>query len=152
MSVITTLRAPAMLAIGTAMQPIGPAPVMSTSSPTRSNESAVWTALPSGSEQEITSSGILGSHRQRFELGTETIFGEATRPIHADALCVRAKVTPAGEAIAAMTANDVAFGRDEFAFVEIADTTLPTRSITPTNSCPMTIGTGIVFCAQASQL
>jgi hypothetical protein len=38
---MTTLRAPAIFAMGTAMQPIGPAPVMSTSSPTRSKESAV---------------------------------------------------------------------------------------------------------------
>jgi hypothetical protein len=38
--------------------PIGPAPVMSTSSPTRSNESAVCAALPSGSMNAATSSGI----------------------------------------------------------------------------------------------
>ena len=49
MSVITTLRAPTCLATSAPMMPIGPAPVTSTSSPTRSKDSAVCTALPSGS-------------------------------------------------------------------------------------------------------
>ena len=69
---ITTWRAPACLQIGMAMQPIGPAPVISTSSPTRSNESAVCTALPNGSKQESTSSGIDGSACQQFSCGIAT--------------------------------------------------------------------------------
>src|SRR6266487_2218449 len=72
MSVMTTCRAPACLQIGIAMQPIGPAPVMSTSSPTRSNESAVCTALPSGSKHESTSSGIDESACQQFDCGIAT--------------------------------------------------------------------------------
>ena len=60
-SVTTILRAPDFLAIAAAMQPMGPAPVMSTSSPTRSHCSAVCVALPSGSKQARTSSGIPGS-------------------------------------------------------------------------------------------
>src|SRR5436190_1134703 len=54
------------------MQPIGPAPVTRTSSPTRSKESAVWTALPSGSKQERTSSGIDGSACQAVDCGMAT--------------------------------------------------------------------------------
>ena len=58
MSVITTLRAPARLATSAPMMPIGPAPVTSTSSPTRSKLSAVCTALPKGSKIAATSSGM----------------------------------------------------------------------------------------------
>ncbi len=58
-SVITTCRAPQCRAIATAMQPIGPAPVISTSSPTRSKESAVWAALPRGSRNDAMSSEML---------------------------------------------------------------------------------------------
>ncbi len=49
-SVITMLRAPAKRATAAAIMPIGPAPVISTSSPTTSNESTVCTAFPSGSK------------------------------------------------------------------------------------------------------
>ena len=45
-SVMMTLRAPFFLQMAAAMMPIGPAPVTSTSSPTTSNCSAVWVALP----------------------------------------------------------------------------------------------------------
>jgi SP family arabinose:H+ symporter-like MFS transporter len=55
MSVITTCRAPAWRTTGIAMMPMGPAPVMSTSSPSTGNESAVWTALPKGSKMAATS-------------------------------------------------------------------------------------------------
>ena len=46
----TTCRAPAYLTIAVAIKPIGPAPVISTSSPRQSKLSAVCTALPSGSK------------------------------------------------------------------------------------------------------
>ena len=49
------------------------------------------------------------------------IFGEAAGPIHADAFRVRAKMTPPGETVAAMTTNDVAFGGDDFAWRKIVD-------------------------------
>ena len=45
-SVITTFRAPTWRAMATAMMPMGPAPVMSTSSPTMSKLRAVCAALP----------------------------------------------------------------------------------------------------------
>ena len=48
------------------------------------------------------------------------VFRETARPIHADAFGVRTKMAPAGEAISAMSTDDVAFGRDQFAFLEIA--------------------------------
>src|SRR6202020_1478988 len=55
---MTTCRAPACRAMATAMTPMGPAPVMSTSSPTTLKASAVCVALPSGSRIEAISSSI----------------------------------------------------------------------------------------------
>src|SRR5919112_1278467 len=57
---MTTLRAPMKRTIAVAMMPIGPAPVISTSSPTTSKASAVCTALPSGSRIAAISSAVAG--------------------------------------------------------------------------------------------
>ena len=54
-SVITTWRAPAWRTTAAAMIPIGPAPVISTSSPSTGKASAVCTALPNGSKIDATS-------------------------------------------------------------------------------------------------
>ena len=51
-------RAPQCRAMATAMMPMGPAPVMSTSSPTTLNASAVCVALPNGSRMEAISSSM----------------------------------------------------------------------------------------------
>mmetsp|Transcript_55355 Transcript_55355/g.132209 ORF Transcript_55355/g.132209 Transcript_55355/m.132209 type:complete len:246 (-) Transcript_55355:334-1071(-) len=56
MSVTTMWRAPTCRQMATAMTPMGPAPVMRTSSPTRSKPSAVWVALPRASMKLATSS------------------------------------------------------------------------------------------------
>ena len=53
-------------------------------------------------------------HRQRDELG------EGAGPVHADALRVRAQVPPAGQAVAAAAADDVALAADQVAGVEVA--------------------------------
>ena len=72
---MTTWRAPAWRTTGMAMMPMGPAPVMSTSSPSTGNESAVCTALPKGSKMAATSWLIFGivppdiGHGQRDQLG-----------------------------------------------------------------------------------
>ena len=47
------------------------------------------------------------------------VFGETAGPIHADAFCVRAKMSPPGEAIPAVTTDDVPFRRDQLAFLEV---------------------------------
>ncbi len=69
MSVITTLRAPTCLATAAAIIPIGPAPVINTSSPTKSNDKAVWTALPKGSKIEASSSEILSGILKALNAG-----------------------------------------------------------------------------------
>ena len=53
------------------MQPIGPAPVIKTSSPKTSKLSAVCTAFPSGSLHDSTSSGMCGSQCHTFVSGID---------------------------------------------------------------------------------
>src|SRR6266568_2037098 len=55
---MTTCRAPACRATAAAMMPIGPAPVINTSSPSTGNARAVCTALPNGSKIAATSRSI----------------------------------------------------------------------------------------------
>ena len=119
-SVTTTWRAPAWRTTAAAMQPIGPAPVISTSSPSTGNWSAVWTAFPNGSKIAATSASMPSAvvpdvrHRQRDQLG------ERARPVDADAARVRAQVAAAGHAVAAAAADDVALAADDVAGVEVA--------------------------------
>ena len=120
-SVITTNRAPACRATAAAMIPIGPAPVISTSSPSTLNDRAVWTALPSGSKMAATSRSMpLGvmpdvGHRQGDE------FGECAGSVDADALRVLAQVPAAGHAVAAAAADHMPFAADDVARPEVGD-------------------------------
>ena len=84
-SVMTTWRAPTWRATAAAMMPIGPAPVTSTSSPTRSKESAVCTALPSGSRIAPSSSSIVVGQRHGVEGRDLHILGEGAGDVDADA-------------------------------------------------------------------
>ena len=52
------------------MMPMGPAPVISTSSPTTLNDSAVWVALPNGSRIEAMSSSMAAGSLNTFEAGS----------------------------------------------------------------------------------
>src|SRR3569833_1502666 len=69
MSVTTIWRAPMWRHTAQAMRPMGPAPVMSTSSPTTSNDSAQCTALPKGSSIEAMSEEMSSCTGQRFVAG-----------------------------------------------------------------------------------
>jgi len=71
-SVTTTFLAPTWRAIAAAMQPIGPAPVIRTSSPVISKDSAVWVAFPKGSKIAAISSEMASCTRQAFCAGTAT--------------------------------------------------------------------------------
>src|SRR5437588_1389087 len=66
---MTTKRAPLWRATWAAMIPIGPAPVISTSSATNRNWVAVWTALPNGSKIDATSRSILVRCGHRLPAG-----------------------------------------------------------------------------------
>ena len=102
---------PDVRAIAAAMMPIGPAPVISTSSPTRSNDSAVCVALPNGSKIDAMSSGMSVGNLERVERGHHQVFGERALAIDADADGVAAQMAAPGAAVAAEAAGDVAFAR-----------------------------------------
>ncbi len=69
---MTTCRAPACRTTAAAMSPIGPAPVMSTSSPSTGKLSAECTALPNGSKMAATSGSVPGGWRHTLVAGTAT--------------------------------------------------------------------------------
>ena len=127
------------------MMPIGPAPVISTSSPSTSNESAVCTALPNGSKIAATSRSIAVGVMPDVGHRQGDVLGERARAVHADALGVLAEVPAAGQAVAAAAADHVPLAADDVARDGSRSTFEPTSTISPTNSWPTTIGTGIVF-------
>ena len=59
---------------------------------------------------------MFGSACQTLDFGIDRILRKRALAIHADALRVRAKMAPAGETIAAMSADDVTFAGDEIAW------------------------------------
>ena len=145
----TTWRAPAWRTTATAMQPIGPAPVTSTSSPSTGNVRAVWTAFPNGSKIAATSSSTPGHWCQMFVIGSATSSANAPgrctpRPIEWAQRCRRPAMQlrqrPQTTWPSPLTISP---GWKSL-------TLEPTSTISPTNSCPITSGTGIVFCAHAS--
>ena len=102
------------------MQPIGPAPVTSTSSPSTGNVSAVCTAFPNGSKIAATSSSTPGQWCQMFVIGSATSSANAPGPLHAEPDRVGAQVPPPGHAVAAAAADDVPLAADDVARVEVA--------------------------------
>ncbi len=149
-SVTTTWRAPAWRATATAMQPIGPAPVTSTSSPSTGKVRAVWTAFPSGSKIAATSSVTRGQWCQTFVIGRATYSANAPgrctpSPIECAHSCRRPAMQfrqrPQTTCPSPLTRSP---GAKPVTFE-------PTSTTSPTNSWPITSGTGIVRCAHASQ-
>ncbi len=118
---MTTFRAPERLATIAPMMPIGPAPVTRTSSPTRSKESAVWTALPNGSKIAAISSGISSGIGTTLRLRNADKLAERAGTVDADAERVAAQMPPARPAVAALAANDMAFARDALADMVLGD-------------------------------
>ncbi len=98
--------------IAVAKMPIGPAPVISTSSPTRSKRSAVWVALPSGSSTAATSSLMWSGTTNTFCRGDHDVLGERSGPRDAHARVVVAELASAALAVAAVPTGDVALARD----------------------------------------
>src|ERR1700677_1586635 len=150
-SVITMWRAPTNRAVATAMMPMGPAPVMSTSSPTTLKASAVCVALPNGSRIEATSSSMAGESLKTLAAGSVRYSANAPgrftptpnvlrhrcrRPARQLRQCPQVMCPSPDTRSPALTPR----------------TSLPTSTISPEYSWPTAIGTGMVFCAQASQL
>ena len=149
MSVTTTCRAPAWRTIAAAMIPIGPAPVINTSSPSTGNASAVWTALPKGSKIAATSRSMPGACFQTFVMGRA--MSSANAPVRSTPtpwVCAQRCRRPAMQLRQRPHTRwpsplTMSPGAKSFTFEPISTTS-------PTNSWPTIIGTGIVRCAQAS--
>ena len=135
-----------------AMMPIGPAPVISTSSPIRSNDSAVCVALPNGSKIDARSSAIELGNLNAFTAGKLEVLAEAARPIDADADRRATKMPPTRAAVATMTARDVTFARHAIARRQSDDVAADLGDRRRRTRAPTTIGTGMVFCDHSSQL
>ena len=75
-----------------------------------------------GRRSAATSRGrCSGRGRQTLVIGSDDVFGERARPVDADALGVRAEVPPAGQAVAAAAADDVALAADDLAGMKVRD-------------------------------
>ena len=107
-SVTTILRAPAWRATAIAISPIGPAPVIRTSSPTSGKLRAVCTALPNGSKMAPSSGVDVGvGCTQTLASGITTYSAKAPSRCTPDADRADAHLAPAGPAVAAGAADDV---------------------------------------------
>ncbi len=149
-SVITTLRAPACRATAAAIRPIGPAPVISTSSPTSGKDSAVCTALPNGSKIAATSSSTGTRCTHTLAAGRATYSAKAPSlptpsPTVARHRCRRParqlRHLPQTRCPSPLTRSPT----------WISATSRPVPTTSPTNSCPRTSGVRIACCAQPSQ-
>ena len=146
---ITTCRAPACFATAAAMMPIGPAPVTSTSSPSTGNASAVCTALPNGSKMHAISGSIACLCTHTFVIGSAMYSANAP-----------GRFTPTPLVLAQRWRRPAKQFRQRphttwpsplTSWPGKKSTTFdPTSTISPMNSCPITIGTGIVRCAHSS--
>ncbi len=102
------------------MMPIGPAPVMSTSSPTRLNDSAVCVALPNGSKIAAISSGMSSGILNALNAGITRYSANAPSRLTPTPTVLRQRWRRPGAAVAAEAAGDVAFSGDAVADREAA--------------------------------
>ena len=113
-------RAPAWRTTATAMQPIGPAPVTSTSSPSTGNVSAVWTAFPKGSKIAATSSSMPGQWCQMFVIGSATSSANAPGRCTPRPIEWAQQMPSSGHAVATAPTDDVSLAADDVARMEVA--------------------------------
>src|SRR5215831_7623589 len=150
MSVTTTCRAPVKRAIAVAMMPMGPAPVMSTSSPTMLKARAVCVALPNGSRIEAMSSGIESGSLKVLSAGIARYCANAPGRLTPTPTVLRHRWRRPARQLRQYP--QVMWPSPETRSPILNPrTSCPISTISPTYSCPTCIGTGIVFCAQSSQ-
>ena len=89
--------------MATAMMPMGPAPVINTSSPTMLKARAVCVALPNGSRMLAMSSVIASVSLNALLAGMREVLGETALAVHAHAHGVAAQMAAPGAAIAAIS-------------------------------------------------
>src|SRR6056297_1581234 len=131
------------------MMPMGPAPVTSTSSPTRSKLSAVCTALPNGSKIAAISSGISSGIGTTFISGIQTYSAKKPGRFTPTPFVLRHKCPrPARQLRHAP--QTICPSPDTRCPIRYFGAAAPQSTISPTNSCPTTIGTGTVFALNSS--
>ncbi len=133
------------------MEPIRPAPVISTSSPVRGNDKAACVALPKGSMIDAISSLMRGSSLTMFEAGTARYSAKAPSrftpiPTTFSQTCSlprrQLRQCPQAMCPSPVTRSPI------FKF----STPLPISTISPAYSCPMIMGVLMVRCDQSSHL
>src|ERR1700676_552513 len=148
---MTMCRAPQCLAIATAMMPMGPAPVISTSSPTTLNASAVCVALPNGSRMDAISSSMAGGNLNTLVAGMVRYSANAPGRFTPTLEVVRHRCRRPARQLRQWP--QVMWPSPETRSPVLKPrTSLPNSTISPEYSWPTAMGTGTVFCAQASQL
>ena len=132
------------------MSPIGPAPLIRTSSPRTGNASAVWTALPNGSKIAATSGSIPGQWCQMFVIGRATYSAKApSRPTPRPIVWAHRWRRPARQWRQRPHTTWPSPLTRSPGWKSV--TLLPTSTISPTNSWPTTSGGWMVVAAQGSQ-
>src|SRR6056297_2758739 len=131
------------------MMPMGPAPVTSTSSPTRSKLSAVCTALPNGSKIAAISSGISSGIGTTFISGIQTYSANEPGRFTPTPFVLRHKCPRPARQFrhAPQTICPSPETRRPIRYFTAAG---PVSTISPTNSWPTTIGTGTVLALNSS--
>ena len=118
-----------------AMAPMGPAPVISTSSPSRSYLQGSVYRVAKGVEQgrhiQVDAFGVL----PYIGHGQGQVLGEGPGTVNTDAAGKGTQVTPSRHAVAAAAAHHMALAGDDLAGRK-SMTLEPTSTISPTNSWP----------------
>ena len=132
------------------MMPMGPAPVMSTSSPTTPNDRAVWVALPNGSRMLASSSSMTGESLNTLEAGKDKYSAKQPGRFTPTPSVLRHKWRRPARQLrqkpqviwpSPLTRSPIFRPR----------TSLPISTISPAYSWPTCMGTGTVRCAHSSQ-
>ncbi len=127
------------------MQPMGPAPVMSTSSPTTSNLRAQWVALPKGSRKAAMSSEMSGGSLKALLAGRSRYSAKQPGRLTPTPTVLRQRWRLPARQLRQWP--QVMWPSPETRSPAAKPlTSLPTSTISPTNSWPTCIGTGMVRC------
>src|SRR6266513_940678 len=129
--------------------PMGPAPVMSTSSPTRLNVSAVCVALPNGSKIDARSSEMSSGIRNALNAGITRYSANAPSRLTPTPTVLRHRCRRPARQLR-QKPQVMCPSPDTRSPILKPRTSCPISTTSPTYSWPTCIGTGIVFCAQSS--
>src|ERR1700687_3988408 len=131
------------------MMPIGPAPVISTTSPTRLNDSAVCVALPKGSKIDARSSEISSGILNALNAGITRYSAKAPSRLTPTPIVFRHRCRRPARQLR-QKPQVMCPSPETRSPIWNPRTSCPISTIRPTYSWPTCIGTGIVLCAHPS--